>query len=297
MRIGTRGSELAMFQAKWVAEALRLATGILPEISVIVTTGDRVTDRPLREIEGRGYFTKEIEEALLNRSVDLAVHSFKDMPSLSPDGLEVAAVSSREDPADLLIIRPEAYAPRERDIPVCRGAIVGTSAVRRETQLRAFRKDVINRDLRGNVPTRITKLANGQYDAIFLASAGVRRLKLDLSGFQVVRLDPEKFIPSPGQGALAIQMRSGDDRMPLVHSALHDDVTRTATSIERAVQAQFGGGCGLPLGAYALKQDSQWHVHGFWGGDPAEPLWADCIGDNPDQLASELFAKLERVAH
>ena len=135
MRIGTRGSALARVQAHMVAQLLAERLGEVPEIIVIQTQGDKVTDRPLRELEGRGYFTKEIEEALLNRTIDVAVHSFKDMPSQAPDGLAVAAVSPREDPADLLIVRPDAYTPAEREIPVRQGATVGTSAVRRETQL------------------------------------------------------------------------------------------------------------------------------------------------------------------
>jgi hydroxymethylbilane synthase len=292
MKIGTRGSDLATTQTSMVAVQLAKALGRKLETIIIQTQGDRVTDRPLRELEGRGYFTKEIEEALLAGTIDLAVHSFKDMPSQAPAGLALAAVSVREDPADLLIVRPDAYEPTQGKIPVARCAIAGTSAVRRESQVCALRPDLITRDLRGNVPTRVEKLAHGQYDAIFLASAGVRRLHLDLSAFKVVRLDPTWFVPSPGQGALAIQMRADDPRLAEVHAALNDPSTATATWMERAVQAKFGGGCGLPLGVYAHHAQDSWHVYGFWGADRVHPTWAAVHGDHPEVLAEELFASL-----
>ncbi|MBU0510030.1 hydroxymethylbilane synthase [bacterium] len=293
MRIGTRGSALALAQAKWVAERLSDCLRTSPEITVIETTGDRVTDRPLREIEGRGYFTKEIEEALLNGAIDIAVHSFKDMPSKAPGGLVVVAVTGREYPADLLIIRGNAYDPRERDLPLRANSVVGTSAVRRETQTRALRKDLVFSDLRGNVPTRLKKLDAGPFDAIFLASAGVRRLRLDLAGYHVIRLDPTRFIPAPGQGALAIQMREDDEHSARVRAALHDASIGTATSIERAVQARFGGGCGLPLGVYTYPEHLEWHAHGFWGGDPARPVWAQVADEDPERISERLFAQLK----
>ncbi len=292
MVIGTRGSALARVQADFVADTLAQRLGERPQILIIHTQGDRVTDRPLRELEGRGYFTKEIEEALLAGTIDVAVHSFKDMPSKSPDGLTLAAVSSREDPADLLIVRPDAYSPDLGIIPVAIGATVGTSAVRRESQLKALRSDIQSKDLRGNVPTRVSKLADGQYGAIFLASAGVRRLNLDLSEFKTARLDPTKFVPSPGQGALAIQMRVSDPHYEEVNAALHDEATATATSIERRVQAQFGGGCGLPLGVYARYENGQWQAYGYWGGNNSS-IWAETTGNNPEQVADELYSKLQ----
>ena len=296
MIIGTRGSELARTQANTVAAALKKKMGVAAQVKIISTQGDRVTDRPLRELEGRGYFTKEIEDALLGRTVDIAVHSFKDMPSKAPDGLAVSAVSEREDPADLIIIRSEAYDESAGEIPVRSGATVGTSAVRREAQLRALRPDVKSKDLRGNVPTRVTKLANGQYDAIFLASAGVRRLELDLSKFEVVRLDPARFVPSPGQGALAIQMRKDDPRFADVHQALNDELTATATTIEREVQRLFGGGCSLPLGVFARMEDGYWQVSGFWEDAERGALAAHLGGEYPDGLGTQLFDRLSRKA-
>jgi hydroxymethylbilane synthase len=293
MIIGTRGSDLAKCQAMYVAAVLGQKMGRQVELKIISTKGDRITDRPLRELEGRGYFTKEIEEALLDRSVDVAVHSFKDMPSKAPEGLALAAVSKREDPADFLIIRSESNLETEGEIPLRGGAVVGTSAVRRETQLKAMRPDIVSKDLRGNVPTRLSKLAKGHYDSIFLAAAGVNRLQLDLSGYFVLRMDPSRFIPSPGQGALAIQMREGAPEFQAVHTALHDNLTATATTIERAVQGRFGGGCGLPLGVYARFKNDSWHAFGFWGGG-RKPVWSSFVGNDPAEIVEALFGKLSQ---
>ncbi|MFZ5432970.1 MAG: hydroxymethylbilane synthase [Calditrichota bacterium] len=297
MIIGTRGSDLALTQARTVAELLLSRLGIVAPVQVIHTQGDRVTDRPLRELEGAGYFTKEIEEALLRREIDIAVHSFKDMPSRMPAGLALAAVSVREDVADLLLIRASAYQADAAALPLSSGAIIGTSAVRRETQLRALRPDLHIRDLRGNVPTRIAKLQSGQYDAIILAAAGANRLHCDLSMYQVIRLDVRKFVPAPGQGALAIQVREDEPRFDAIRSALHDSTTETATIIERNVQARFGGGCGLPLGVHAWREDQIWHSVGFWGGDKTTPTWMEVQGNDPIALSDQLYHALsgERI--
>lgn len=294
MKIGTRGSELALVQAQLVSETLAKALNILPEIVVIRTQGDRVTDRPLRELEGQGYFTKEIEEALLDERIDVAVHSFKDLPSRPPNSLELAAITAREDPADLLVIRPDSYHTEAPTLPIIEGAVVGSSAIRRQQQLLALRPDAIVKDLRGNVPTRIATLLAGQFDAIFLASAGARRLELDMGEVKVVRLDPQRFVPAPGQGALAVQMRAGDPQFAQVRRAMHHAQTETATRIERSVQAHFGGGCGLPLGAYAEPTGDTWQVYGFWGGDEEEGRWANVWGNDPDTLADHLFKQLMR---
>jgi len=292
MIIGTRGSDLATTQTSTVAEKIRGKLGIEVKLEIIKTRGDIITDRPLRELEGRGYFTKELEEALLLGIIDVAVHSFKDMPSESPQGLTIAAVSEREDPADLLIINKRSFNPEMGEIPLADNAIVGTSAVRRETQIRAKRPDLEAKDLRGNVPTRLRKLSEGQYDAIFLASAGVRRLNLDLSGFQVLRFEPEVFVPSPGQGVLAVQMRSNDPDLEKVKSAIHDRDSFIATSVERDVLARFGGGCSLPLGAYSYLDSGTWRAYGFWGGDAGNPRWADVADEEPSGLAVKLYEAL-----
>ena len=292
MKIGTRGSKLAITQTGSVA---RILTDILStdlETVVIKTKGDIITDRPLRELEGRGYFTKEIEDALLCGQIDLAVHSFKDMPSESPDGLIIAALSEREDPADLLIIAKNSYDNNDNETPLKDRATVGTSAVRRQTQLLAKRDDLIIKDLRGNVPTRLQKLADGEYDAILLASAGINRLRIDLSEYEVVRLDPARFVPSPGQGILAIQMRADDENIDIIKQAINDINSQAAARIERNVLAKFGGGCGLPLGAFARKDGDKWHAYGFWGKDPGIPIWANVMGDDPEYISDELYNAL-----
>lgn len=292
MKIGTRGSDLARTQSGTIAEIIARGLGVETEIVIIKTQGDIVTDRPLHELEGSGYFTKELEDALLNGSIDIAVHSFKDMPSENPVGLTIACVSKREDPADLLIINKSSFEPENGEIPLGKKAIVGTSAVRRETQARAMRTDLNIKDLRGNVPTRLRKLSEGQYDAIFLAAAGVKRLGLDLSAFEVIRFEPERFIPSPGQGVLAIQMRDNDDNLEAVKKTIHDDIAYSAMIIEREVMARFGGGCSLPLGAYAHNSDTVWRAYGFWGGDNDSPKWANVESDDPTELGEKLYKAL-----
>lgn len=296
MIIGTRGSALARTQTDWVRKFLEEKLDSPVKVQIISTQGDRVTNRPLRELEGSGYFTKELEEALLDGRVDVAVHSYKDMPSHCPDGLVLAAVSGREDAADLLIMRREAATATEEDLYLKEDALVGTSAVRREAQIKAIRPDLRTKDLRGNVPTRLTKLHNGDYDAILLASAGVRRLGIDVSEFHVEKLSPSMFVPAPGQGALAIQMRADDPRIGLVKDAIHNEESWIATRIERQLQALFGGGCGLPLGAYACLQNNLWVMEGFWFSPQSGPIRATVRGANPETLAEELFHELSPSA-
>jgi hydroxymethylbilane synthase len=279
--IGTRGSDLAVVQAELVAEALRDGLGVETELRVIRTAGDRITDRPFREIEGVGVFTREIEDALLAGSIHLAVHSQKDMPLTSLPGLSVAAVSRREDPGDMLIIRRGAYSESigtPINIPLRPGATVGTSSARRESQLLAIRPDLKILELRGNVPTRLEKLGEGKYDAILLAVAGIKRLGLELNEFWSQALEPTQFVPAPGQGALAIQLRSDSPLKEPVRQMLHDINTDRAVTWERGVLRQFGGGCGLPLGVYARWTTERWELFGFWGGDPEHPVWTTVKG-------------------
>lgn len=279
--IGTRGSDLAVVQAELVAEALRDGLGVETELRVIRTAGDRIADRPFREIEGAGVFTREIEDALLAGSIHLAVHSQKDMPLTSLPGLSVAAVSRREDPGDMLIVRREAYSESSGtpiNIPLRPGATVGTSSARRESQLLAIRPDLKILELRGNVPTRLEKLGEGKYDAILLAAAGIKRLGLELNEFWSQALEPTQFVPAPGQGALAIQLRSDSPLKEPVRRLLHDVTTDRAVTWERGVLRQFGGGCGLPLGVYARWTTERWELFGFWGGDPEHPVWTTVKG-------------------
>lgn len=289
MRIGARGSNLAQYQAHWVADILRRG-GIESEQVIIQTHGDRFLDRPLDQLGVQGVFTREIEEALLAEEIDLAVHSFKDMATRQPPALMIAAITERVDPAELLLVRKESFDRTGSKVPLSPGAVVGTSAVRRERQLLAWRSDLEVRSLRGNVPTRLEKLARGNYDAIFLAAAGVQRLALDLTQFEVVRIDPHIFIPCPGQGALALEMREDDPQATRVRELLHHPLTASATALERQLLTRFGGGCSLPLGAYAEIEDQQWQLSGFWGGEGG-PLW-ERVNGAETELAEQLHSKL-----
>ena len=208
--IGTRGSDLALWQANYTKGLLE-GLGCQVELKIISTEGDRSQqwNTSFDKLEGKGFFTKEIEEALVNKEIDLAVHSHKDLPTTSPEGLIIAGVSQREDPSDLLLIRKEAVDEKQR-FSLKRKAVLGTSSARRKAQFLAFRDDVEVKDLRGNVPTRVKKLREGLYDAILLAKAGTERLDLDLSDLHVEKLSPKEFVPAPAQVVLAWQIREAD---------------------------------------------------------------------------------------
>ena len=208
IKIGTRGSELALWQANHVQSELK-KLGVSSELKIIKTQGDQIQDIGFDKMEGKGFFTKEIEEALLDKTVDLAVHSHKDLETNQPKGLIVASVSDRENPSELLIIRKDALNAKLM-LSLKQNAVVGTSSARRKSQLLAFRDDIKLEDLRGNVPTRINKLREGNYDAIMIAAAGVYRLNIDLEEFHVEVLDPKEFVSAPAQGVLGLQIREED---------------------------------------------------------------------------------------
>lgn len=252
--IGSRGSDLALWQANHVKAQLE-ALGHQVQITVIKTQGDAIQHLSFDKLEGKGFFTKEIETVLLNKEVDLAVHSHKDLETDPPPGLMVAAVSDREDPSELLLIRPEAVDHRMQ-WNLKADALVGTSSARRKSIVRSFRPDVGLKDLRGNVPTRINKLRDGNYDAILLANAGVSRLELDLSDLHVVKLDPREFIPAPAQGVLALQIREGDEEMAAILAHLNDKQVADRIGVERTILNRFDGGCQLPLGAYCARTEA-----------------------------------------
>ena len=251
VRIGTRGSRLALWQAHYVRAELE-KIGLTATINVIKTKGDQIQHLSFDKIEGKGFFTKEIEDALLDGAVDLAVHSMKDLPTTSPPGLAITAVSYRADPADWLIIR-KAVAVGDRLMKLPEGAIVGTSSARRKAQLLHFRPDLRIEDIRGNVPTRLDKLREGRFDAIVLAGAGVTRLELDLSEFELIQFDPREFVPAPAQGVLAFQTRADDKPLRRELRALHAAEVADCTNVERRVLQLLDGGCHLPLGAYCTK--------------------------------------------
>jgi hydroxymethylbilane synthase len=256
--IGSRGSDLALWQANHVLRKVQ-KLGLTAEIKVITTQGDAIQNLSFDKLEGKGFFTKEIEEALLKKEIDLAVHSHKDLPTTSPEGLKIAAVSEREDAAELVLIRKECV-DNSLKFGFKKNAQVGTSSARRKSQLLAFRKDIRISDLRGNVPTRIQKLRDKKYDAIMLAIAGVERLKIDLSEFKVLRLDPKEFIPAPAQGVLALQIREDDHELFQQIHKLNSEKVEDTIGIERKVLNLFDGGCQLPLGVFCIKEDNKFKV-------------------------------------
>lgn len=251
LRIGTRGSKLALWQAHYTQDALQ-KIGIDSELVIIKTKGDKIQHLSFDKIEGKGFFTKEIEDAMLRGDIDLAVHSMKDMPTTPAEGLSITAVSYRADPADWLFVRKDVVAATEL-FHLPKGAIVGTSSARRKAQMLDFRPDIDLKDIRGNVPTRLQKLREGQFDAILLAAAGVTRLALDLSDFQVVRFNPQEFVPAPAQGVLAWQTCTDDIATRRILMGLHNSATAETINVERKILQLLDGGCHMPLGAYCEK--------------------------------------------
>lgn len=254
VRIGTRGSELALWQAHHV-QALLGALGVESELVVLKTRGDVIDHVPLQQVEGKAFFTAEIESALLEGRVDLAVHSHKDLPTENTPGLVIGAVPERGPQGERLLIAPAAHDPHAAFLPLRRGARVGTSAPRRNEQLRTLRPDLEVLDLRGNVPTRVRRLQEGRYDAIVLACAGLDRLKLDIGELVAFDLPAELVTPAPAQGALALQVREADaELLALCRAELHHPPTAAAVEAERSLLVTSGGGCSLPLAA-AIELD------------------------------------------
>jgi hydroxymethylbilane synthase len=250
--IGSRGSDLALWQANHVKRQLE-HLGHEVEIKVIITQGDAIQNLSFDKLEGKGFFTKEIETALLDKSIDLAVHSHKDLETNPPAGLIIAAVSEREDPSELLLIRNESV-DKDQKWNLKSEAIIGTSSARRKSQINLYRSDLQINDLRGNVPTRIQKLRDELYDAILLAKAGVDRLQLDLSEFHVEVLNPTEFVPAPAQGVLGLQIREDDQEMKEIMAHLnHIDIAQKI-GIERKILNLMEGGCQLPLGVYCPNE-------------------------------------------
>jgi hydroxymethylbilane synthase len=247
LRLGTRGSPLALTQARMVRQALAVAHGLEPEqidITVIRTSGDRIQDRPLAEVGGKGLFTKEIEEALIADTIDFAVHSSKDMPTVLPDGLVLSAFMEREDPRDAFISRK---AKSVADLP--QGATVGTASLRRQAMMKRLRPDLVIVPLRGNVETRLRKLDEGVADATLLALAGLKRLGLADAATAV--LDVDDFLPAVGQGAIGIETRANDARTRQLLAAINHADTAQALAAERAFLAVLDGSCRTPIAGHA----------------------------------------------
>jgi hydroxymethylbilane synthase len=285
LRIGSRGSQLALWQANHVAALLR-EQGHTVEIEIIKTTGDKITDVALAKVGTKGMFTKEIEEALSDKRVDLAVHSLKDVPTELAPEFELAAIMKREDPRDAFI--SVNFATLE-ELP--QGAKVGTSSLRRQAQLKALRPDLETFPLRGNVDTRIRKLESGEYDAIILAAAGVHRLGLHKHVRS--RISADVMCPAVGQGALAIEIRHNDAQTRTLLAFLNDAETRAAIECERALLGSMGGGCQVPIGAYAEKRAGRLHLRAMVGRpDGSLILREQADGDDGEKLGREVAQTL-----
>ena len=295
IKIGTRGSRLALWQADFLQNQLS-EIGVESELVIIKTKGDQIQHIGFDKMEGKGFFTKEIEDALLRGDVDMAVHSMKDMPTTQPEGLVITAVSYRENPSDWLLIRKETM-DESALLKLKKGALVGTSSARRKAQMLGFRSDIDLKDIRGNVPTRIEKLRKGDFDAILLAGAGVERLQLDVSDLEVIKFNVKEFIPAPAQGVLAFQVCKNDTATRrILQNIHHSDVSKT-TNVERKVLKLLDGGCQLPMGAYC-ERDAMGNYHLWvamadaWNGPVKKVRLSSSTSFN---LAENAVAKLKDI--
>ena len=285
LRIGSRGSQLALWQANHISGLLQ-ARGHEVKLEIIKTTGDKITDVALAKVGTKGMFTKEIEEALLDGRVDLAVHSLKDLPTELAPEFEIAAITKRENPCDAFLAR---HFDSIDDLP--QRSRVGTSSLRRQAQLKAVRPDLNIFPLRGNVDTRLRKLEEGEYDAIILAAAGLHRL----GRTEWIRtiLPVEMMCPAVGQGALGIEIRSGDGQTGAHLEFLNDAAARAATTCERALLNQLGGGCQVPIGAYAEMKDGVIHLTAVVARpDGSKVLRENQSGSDPQKLGEMVGKRL-----
>jgi len=259
VRIATRKSPLALWQAEHISQRLKeLHSDVDVELVTMVTQGDKILDTPLAKVGGKGLFVKELEQGMLRGDADIAVHSMKDVPVEFPDGLKLAVICEREDPRDAFV--SNTYSSLE-DLP--QGAIVGTSSMRRQCQLRESRPDLVIKDLRGNVNTRLKKLDEGQYAAIILASAGLKRLEFD-SRITAI-LEPEQSLPAIGQGAIGIECRENDMEILDLIKPLEHEITRICVSAERAMNLRLEGGCQVPIAGFAQIEGDSLTLRGLVG--------------------------------
>jgi len=297
--IGTRGSDLALWQANYTKTLLE-EKGHKVELKIIATAGDQSQqwNTGFDKLEGKGFFTKELEDALISKEIHLAVHSHKDLPTESPYELLIAGVSRREDPSDVLLIRKENVDEGQK-WNLKKNAVVGTSSARRKSQALAFRPDIELKDLRGNVPTRIEKLRKGEYDAIILATAGIERLQLDLDDLHRETLSPYEFVPAPAQGVLAWQIREDNEQLLSAIDEISDFDVLVKINIERRILNLFDGGCHLPLGAYCESEQDDEDRFKFkvwtsfadaWNTQPKQ-LYFETL--NTDGFADEIVDKIK----
>ncbi len=299
LRLGTRGSDLALWQARHVSVMLSEQLGCAAEIEIIKTQGDRIQNVAFHKMEGKGFFTKELQEALLDKRVDLVVHSLKDLPTESPPGLVVIAMPERACSADLLIAH-RSVIESKNGLGLKPGRILGTSSLRRAAQALVSNPGITIKALRGNVPTRIDKLRNQQFDAILLAAAGVRRLELDLSDLECIELSPETMLPAPAQGALAIETREGDPETAILAKLHNPDVARCVNA-ERGLLKLLGGGCHIPLGCLATFASGIVHLDAAFGTIDedmikTEMIRASASAETSDEVAKRCLAALRQAA-
>ncbi len=297
--IGTRGSELALYQANFIRDVLRRDHGCEVDVKIIKTVGDKLDTISFDKMEGKGFFTKELEEALLAGQIDLAVHSLKDLMTTQPDGLKLGAIGYRADRREMLLMRKDACI-NDGVLPVRKGGVVGTSSNRRRCQIAHLNPSVTIEDLRGNIPTRLRRLREGQYDAIIIAAAGVTRLELDVSDLEVRLLNPDEFLPAPAQGILGMQIRANDDRVENVVAKLGDAEAAIEVSLERGLLKQFDSGCSLPLGVYSEISGSELRLKAVLGRHSTEG-WTgltkvDVTGTDAEKVVDEAFAQLSTGA-
>ncbi len=277
IRIGTRSSALALWQAEWVKSELeKKHPGVSVALTKIKTTGDKILDVPLAKVGGKGLFVKEIEEAMLRGEIDIAVHSMKDVPTMFPDGLHLGAITKREDPRDALLSRNKV---KFKDLP--KGANIGTSSLRRQAQIMNIRPDFNIHQLRGNVDTRLRKLREGQFDAIILAAAGVKRLGLSENVTEYI--EPEISLPAIGQGALGIECRMDDREMNEMISFFNHSESRTCVTGERALLRKLEGGCQVPIACYGRINNGKLSLIGLVGSVDGSRIIKDSIEGAPSE--------------
>lgn len=276
--LGTRGSKLALAQSGQVAQTITARTGVPVDLVVISTRGDRILDRPLAAIGGKGLFTAELEAALRSGEIHLAVHSLKDLPTEDPDGLMLGAIPERADPRDAFV------GPHLSLLP--HGAVVGTGSLRRGCQIKALRPDLVIKGIRGNVDTRLAKLDRGEYDAIILAMAGLKRLSIVRPDVHPLRLN--QMVPAPGQGALGVQCSAADTWVQERLRSIDHEETRRRVSAERAFLARLGGGCNVAAGCYARIEAGKLHVFAMAQLDEGPLKRAEAYGDDALAIGHQL---------
>ncbi|MEW6368582.1 MAG: hydroxymethylbilane synthase [Acidobacteriota bacterium] len=289
LRIGTRGSALALWQARHVADLIAAPT----ELKIITTSGDRFIDAsPTGRLE-EGFFTKEIEDKLLAGEIDLAVHSLKDLPTRLSDGLALGAVSARAAVSDMLLVHPE-WVDGAARLPVRAGGRVGASSLRRQSMVRTFGEGLEPAQLRGNVPTRVEKCRRGEYAAVIVASAGIKRLDLDLSGLATFELLPQVWIPAPGQAVLGVEIREDDQEARGAVAAVDHAESRQCARIERELLHRFEGGCHEAFGAWASREGPRLVVR--LGHEDSLGRWRSVVvaGEDEARLTEAAFAELRR---